>query len=378
MSDEEEKNKQEHKDEAATQKTPIVSKVGIRNRRRKAIRRGIIIFVVVLAVLFGSAIILVKNLSSLSIQEAAADGKITLIRLHLLLGTDIDAVNQDSDTALTKAVVYGQEDAVKFLLEEGANQNPTPTDFRINDSLLHIICHNLYHSGNEREIYNIASMLIEYDANLNTFNSNKTTPLGYAIRFCSADVVELFLKNGADPNLADAIAVFGLPSLTITPLLTAISNQRYDIAKMLLDYGADINQTISSSNPSSLLLHLIYSNNVQSVRFLLENGADPNHDECLSGPIWGNQPEILSLLLEHGANANQIINNEGTSPLDCALSKGNEEIIEILKKAGAKTGEELEKEAAEEREAAKKQAATDSTGETNTNETDTDTTSQQP
>jgi len=68
------------------------------------------------------------------------------------------------------------------------------------------------------------------------------------------------------------------------------------------------------------------------VKFLLENGADPNVNgwSCLRGALYSNDGECVKLLLEHGADP-MIVSPKGETALDYAkkrCAKGIPEIIE--------------------------------------------------
>jgi len=64
-----------------------------------------------------------------NIWEAAARGNIVAIRQHLEAGTDVDAKEPPGGgTPLLVAATFGQVEAVKFLIEKGANVNGTSND----------------------------------------------------------------------------------------------------------------------------------------------------------------------------------------------------------------------------------------------------------
>ena len=55
------------------------------------------------------------------LQDAAATGNLSALKILLKSGAAIDKQNGDGDTALTKAALNHQISAVRFLLEQGAN-----------------------------------------------------------------------------------------------------------------------------------------------------------------------------------------------------------------------------------------------------------------
>lgn len=131
----------------------------------------------------------------------------------------------------------------------------------------------------------------------------------------------------------------------------------------LLSAGADPDAQ-TNEHGATVLAGLCYANSVESVRTLLEHGADPNHgrDETLETPLHhclggahnplgiavdGDIEKVLQLLIDHGANANAKtrpgvesanywgLHTRGETPLHRAAAWGSREAIEILLAAGA-------------------------------------------
>ena len=93
-----------------------------------------------------------------------------------------------------------------------------------------------------------------------------------------------------------------------TPLLGAVRKGHKEIAELLIAKGADVNAKT-------------------------EGGETPLHYAALFG-----QKEIVELLIAKGADVNALI--EGGTPLDLA----EDEIADLIRKHGGKTGEELKAE----------------------------------
>ena len=105
--------------------------------------------------------------------------------------------------------------------------------------------------------------------------------------------------------------------------------------QFLLDLGADIN--IVDNKGCSLLMYAD-SKDLDMIQFLLDAGIDVNKvdksgNTALMKHIWN--PEVIKLLLKAGANVNSQ-NNEGKTALQIAQGAKNEEILKLLKAAGAK------------------------------------------
>jgi hypothetical protein len=59
-----------------------------------------------------------------------------------------------------------------------------------------------------------------------------------------------------------------------TALAWSVINHHFDVADFLLAHGADINTRWNSHEPASILHHLVFEDNYQSMRFLIDRGID--------------------------------------------------------------------------------------------------------
>lgn len=128
-----------------------------------------------------------------------------------------------------------------------------------------------------------------------TFDEEDYACLLVAIRNNERPTVKLLLKFGADPNHE---------SYGVTPLnMAAAQNSYTEIAKLLLEHGALINQpNVYGSTP----LHsaAMASNSIRMVEFLLAQGADPtarNEDGKLPLDV-AYEKEVRALLEQHTAS----------------------------------------------------------------------------
>ncbi len=101
--------------------------------------------------------------------------------------------------------------------------------------------------------------------------------------------------------------------------------------------------TININKPDykkdTALLIAIQKNKIDAVKFLLENGADPNYQRPdsitpLRSAIDNENEKIVALLLENGADVN-IDNANGWVPLMSAARSGNLSIVKMLIDKGA-------------------------------------------
>jgi ankyrin repeat protein len=88
---------------------------------------------------------------------------------------------------------------------------------------------------------------------------------------------------------------------------------------------------------STPLHEAIYEDDIEAIRSLLVNGANPNAPNELGRPplVCTSNKDIIGLLLAHGADPNKT-DSANRTPLDVAVSSvTQEEVIELLMKAGA-------------------------------------------
>ena len=133
--------------------------------------------------------------------------------------------------------------------------------------------------------------------------SNSYSPDGFSVLALAAylgqkHVTEYLIANGADLN-----AVAKNPT-GFTALTGATANNHTEIAKLLVNHGANVNHRYEEG--ASPLMEAAHNGNVELVRFFLEKGADPN-------------PKT----------------KDGKSPLSLAREKNHSVVVEILNKHGA-------------------------------------------
>ena len=143
------------------------------------------------------------------------------------------------------------------------------------------------------------------------------------------DVAKLLLDAGADPNKAT--------NDPESPLSWATKRGDIDIMKLLLAAGADPNTPgLFRKTP----LYWAANGHIDVVKLLLNNGANPNIAADYSGqtPLinavqFGLPEEHVKILLDAGADPNKAKGN-GETPLYWATRKGNTNVVKLLLDAG--------------------------------------------
>ena len=121
------------------------------------------------------------------------------------------------------------------------------------------------------------------------------------------DIIKWLIDNGADCK-------------TGAPIYHACkSNLSFDIIKLLVENHADVNSYLPYDSSALTVLCSASPINIDIIRYLLENGADPNlqHQNHLPLIALIENPnrslELIKMLVEHGADINQIVGSQTTA-----------------------------------------------------------------
>jgi ankyrin repeat protein len=159
---------------------------------------------------------------------------------------------------------------------------------------------------------------------------SRTGPLSNAVKREHVDIVKALLAAKADVLLRD--------TFDFNVFTTAVAGGNQEIAALLLDAGAKINDGMSGLTP---LAFAASSGNSDMMRWLVERGADVNYgaktgeQTALITAIVSAQIESVKTLIALKANVNTKM-KDGTTPLKMAQKGDQEEIIALLVAAGAK------------------------------------------
>ncbi|XP_008326745.1 ankyrin repeat and SOCS box protein 9-like [Cynoglossus semilaevis] len=169
-----------------------------------------------------------------------------------------------------------------------------------------------------------AKLLIENGANVNSSTVHGQTPLTEACARGHVTCVSLLLHHGASP-----VGSGQSPS----PIHCAAAKGHPECIEALVQFGADVDQ---HSDQSGSPLNVACSNqSLSTAKKLLQLGASVNHSVSGELPLHIaarlSNPELLSLLLDHGADRS-LRNQEGKKPLDLAPPHSLAE--KLLRQAG--------------------------------------------
>jgi ankyrin repeat protein len=178
-----------------------------------------------------------------------------------------------------------------------------------------------------------AKLALLLGANPHTREKYGLTVLVIAAKNGHLDIAQLLLAHNADPNYYERGSC-----CHPTPLMVAAYNGDLEMVKLLLGKGAKVNT--SPDEGVAAIDEAISQNHPDVVKLLLENGADPNHHVLGARPLhhaaYYGYPQIVSLLIDHGADINAKSISDNKTPLAIAIQHKHLDVVELLKKAGAK------------------------------------------
>ncbi len=152
---------------------------------------------------------------------------------------------------------------------------------------------NLFEASAAGKFDEVAHLVFNHPDALNEYADDGFTPLGLACYFGQYEVARYLVLKGADVNLPSK------NGFNVFPLHSAAAGNYTDIARMLVENGAQVN-------------------------IKQQAGSTPLHTAAQTGNL-----ELLILLLENGAQTDARMEG-GKLPADLAREKGFDEIAEIL------------------------------------------------
>jgi ankyrin repeat protein len=195
------------------------------------------------------------------------------------LGADLTQTGRCGLSPLHLAAQHGRDDVVRWLLDYGANVHAVTT---FGETPLHCAV--------EWDHYGSASALIQASADPSAQNRTQSQPIQEAL---SLQVLQLLVEVGG----ADLNAISGTGDWPLKSAAEVNDTTRID---WLLNHGAEVDRT---STGETALHSAVRSDSRESVKLLLDAGADPNAQDVDGQPplFEAKTRETIWTLLEAGA-----------------------------------------------------------------------------
>lgn len=189
------------------------------------------------------------------------------------------------------------------------------------------------------------------DVNSRSYTDPQYTLLTLAVLNKRKDIIDLFIREGADVNLADSngwtplhwacfkgdaamvslllaqngIQVNAQDKSGISPAMFSTKCNKPECLRLLLEAGAVYNRSLVTA---------AFLGDVQAVREFLDKGANVNDivDKWppLAAAARNSHVEIVKMLLDKGANVNVTTSTSGETALHIASGFGNSEVVALL------------------------------------------------
>lgn len=253
------------------------------------------------------------ELGETPLHAAASLGSLEIVDFLVKSSADYMAKDKLGRLPIHHAACEGNDDVVSLFLRLGINPN-------LRDLLGGTVLHCASANGSTKCI----EVLISAGAQCNAGTTDEDeTPLHVASAFGHSSAVRLLLLLGA---------VFKpLGTAAATPLHVAASGGHLEVAQTLLELCTNINLEEAECNGMSPLFLAVKSRNSSLVELLLNSGADVNTDQngkhVLVEAARANEPEILRLLLEKGANTQDSV---GERALLASITSEKDANIKVL------------------------------------------------
>lgn len=286
-----------------------------------------------------------NSVESSTSQQSAGKGLYGYSPVHNVSGdkTKIESVSREDSmqpakkasedeqgkAVTTKVMKYNKQPFLKVNIDDNNVEN---TIGKVNEINKVTGATSLHFAASLGDLSKVA-MLLKHNSYTDTRDHNRQTPLHYAIQSGNTEVAKYLIDHGANLNVHDNYYQKTNTKYVYykTPLHYAIESGNIEIAKYLIDRGA--NPNIQDAYSKTPLYSAIYSGNTEIVKYLLDHNADPNSKSYYTFPLLAGiklgNAEIVKSLIEYGADLG-IKNTSAQTLLHYAIELKHTEIAKYL------------------------------------------------
>jgi len=229
-------------------------------------------------------------------------------------GADVNYLSTDGRTILMLAANANSPKSTKYLIEHGADVNKADDEGQ-----------TALHRAVKAQHFEFARMLIEAGADINAKTKDGETALTLALWNEDFDFAEDLVRRGCELNYEYLNTETGQHT---TPVVEAASWKQYDLVKMMVKNGADLN--FANKEGFTPLNIAAAEGHWKMADLLISLGANIKQDKSIAENSLKNSM-FLQKILKLGAPVN-VVNDKGFSPLQVAVVNGNYEAVWLLLK----------------------------------------------
>ncbi|WP_421801314.1 ankyrin repeat domain-containing protein [Flagellimonas sp.] len=290
-----------------------------------------------------------QGLKGTPLMYASSMGSTSMMDVLLDHGANVDQIDVNGDPAINWATFSGNIGAIKLLLDQGADptissKHGDAADVAVRmwhqDSVYSVFyghrkigpwedsSKKIWSVMNNKE-YQKADKILRKHPHI----ANSMDPLGIPLLQLAAqkgdvEMVNLFLKYGANPNLKNRAGQ--------TPLAFAARFGYMEVVKLLVDHGADVNLTGQGYRLTPLMGAAV-NGSVAIGRYLIEHGADVNTidivNECepMHWAMFYGNLDFIEAMIEAGGDTYKMVLDKKYDAKLLAQAYGYQDVVEKIK-----------------------------------------------
>ncbi len=249
-----------------------------------------------------------------ALLEAVTQSNLNYVTYFLSKGAEVNVTDRHTYTPLRYAALYGDYEITKLLIDAGADIE------YIDEDEYSILASALKRANTQPQNSIVVKQLIEAGVDLSKM-VHYTTPLYHACKIGSYEIAKMFIDAGVDVNGVDESGVAPLSGAANYP----------ELVELLLSHGA--NPSYKNPYNATALTNVAKSGNIESMKRLINAGGDVN-DPAVAPIIfesvkWG-KTEMVEFLIEQGAELSRT-NEDGKTVEYFITDRTGEKIVKLIK-----------------------------------------------